>query len=84
MKDLKNVAMAVRRHGKVVLKGLMRAMYGTATAALFALAAYGFAMITTESGWVAVLEFLASTAVAVLGAAAVYAQGVDTKKGAKR
>ena len=84
MKSLNIAAKFVIRHGKILLKGFLRMMYGTLTAGLFAFAVYGFTKITAESGWVAVLEFLASVCVAVLGAILMYAQGVDVKKGVKR
>lgn len=82
MKGFKSVAKFVSRHGKILLKGFLRMVYGALTAGLFALAIYGFAIITTESGWTAVCEFIAATATAVVALSCMYSQGGSRKRGA--
>lgn len=84
MKGFKRLAKFVSRHGKILLKGFIRMMYGTLTAGLFAMAIYGFVMITSEAGWTAVCEFIAATATAVVALSCMYAQGASRKRGASR
>ena len=73
-------------HGvsKILLRGFIRMMYGTMTASLFAMAIWGLVMITTETGWTAVMEFGASVCTAVVATTGMYAMGGGVKKGAKR
>lgn len=68
-------------HGKILLKGFLRMMYGAMTAGLFVLAGYGFTAISSENGWTAVCEFVAAIATAVVGLACMYVQGGKCKKG---
>lgn len=84
MKEFKSVIKCIRYHGKILLRGFLRMMYGALTAGLFALAIGGFIMITTESGWVAVSEFIASICTAFVAVINMYAQGGGVKKGAKK
>ena len=84
MKDIKSVAKTIWHHTKILWKGFKRMVCGAATAGLIALAVYGFVMISTESGWTAVCDFIASTATMVVALSAMYAQGAGYKKGAKR
>jgi FtsH-binding integral membrane protein len=84
MKEFKAAFKVAGIHGKILLKGFLRTMYGALTAGLFALAICGYAMIITESGWVAVSEFVLSTCTAILAVICMYVQGGHAKKGAKR
>ena len=84
MKDFKSVAKTIWHNTKILFKGFKRTVYGAATAGLIALAVYGFVMISTESGWTAVCDFIASIATMVVALSAMYAQGAGYKKGAKR
>ena len=45
-------------HGKVMLRGAAKTLYGAAVAALVGLAGYGFATIPAEGGYAAVCEFM--------------------------
>lgn len=82
MKDFKSVWKIIRFHCRCLLKGFLRMMYGALTAGLFALAVYGFVMITSESGWIAVSEFVAAIATSVVALACMYAMGSPRKRGA--
>ena len=84
MIGFKSAARAIGIHGKVLWKGFIRMMFGALTAGLFALAIYGFVMVSTEGGWNAVCEFIAATATTVVALNCMYAQGTGKKKGAKR
>lgn len=72
----------VRLHTRIVIRGLLRTLYGTAVAGLIALAIYGFFSVTNESGWVAVWDFVASCATLVVALSNMYLIG-GCKKGGK-
>jgi hypothetical protein len=84
MKNFKRVVNTVKVHGKCLLKGFGRMAFGAATAGMIALAVYGFVMVTTETGWTAVSDFVASTALMLVALSCTYAMGGHAKKGAKR
>lgn len=84
MKGIKSAVEFASCHGKILLRGLIRMVYGALTACLFALAIYGFTMITSEAGWTAVCEFIAATATAVVALSCMYAMGAGRKRGATR
>ena len=84
MKGFRSVCETIGHHGKIALKGLVRMVYGAGTAGLIALAVYGFIMIPTEEGWVAVCEFIGSTATLVVALTCMYAIGAGRKRGAYR
>ena len=82
--DFKKTIRCVKHHSKILFKGFVRMMYGTATAGLLALAVYGFAMIPTEDGYIAVCDFIGSVATAVIGVTCMWDIGRDRKKGVKK
>lgn len=84
MKEFKSVMRYIRGCGKILLKGFIRMMYGALTAGLFAIAIGGFIMITSESGWVAVAEFIAAVCTIAVAVTNMYAIGGGVVKGAKR
>lgn len=73
-------ARAICYHGKIALKGFVRMIFGAGTACLLALAVYGLVMVSSESGWAAVCDFVASVATAVVGLACMYIQGGRCKR----
>lgn len=84
MKVFNRAAKFIGHHGTILLKGFIRMVYGALTTGLFALAIYGFAMITSEAGWTAVCEFIAATATALVALTAMYSQGRCRKRGVRR
>lgn len=84
MKNFKSVVNAVKAHGRCLLKGFGRMVFGAATAGLIAISVYGFVMVTTETGWDAVSDFVASSASMVVALTCTYTMGGHVKKGAKR
>ena len=84
MKNFKSVVNTVKAHGKCMLKGFARMVFGAATAGLIAVSIYGFVMVTTETGWNAVSDFVASSASMLVALSFTYAMGGHAKKGAKR
>lgn len=69
-------------HAKIAWRGFYRSLYGAAVAGLIAMAVYGFVSLTTETGWTAVCDFIASCATLVVALSNMYWMG-GRKKGAK-
>ena len=69
-------------HTKIVWRGFCRTLYGAAVAGLIAMAIYGFVSVTTETGWTAVCDFIASCATLVVALLNIYVMGCK-KKGEK-
>lgn len=84
MKDIKSATKAMALHGLILWKGFLRVLYGAATAGLFGLAGYGFAMIPAEGGYTAVCEFIVAIATGFVAMVCMYHQGCAKKKGAKK
>ena len=83
MSNFKSVWKVIRFHGRCLLKGFVRMMFGALTTGLFALAIYGFVMITSEAGWTAVCEFVAAIATSMVALACMYSMGSTRKRGAR-
>ena len=83
MINVKRFMKNVRFHVLVLLKGMMRMLFGTATAGLIGLAAYGFVTVSSEGGYMAVGDFLVALATVVVAGVCMYAMGCG-KKGAKK
>lgn len=71
-------------HGAILLKGLIRMLYGVLMAALIAAGVYGFAMIPYETGYIAVYEFIASTFVLCIAFGGVYLMAGNCQKEAAK
>jgi hypothetical protein len=80
MKDFKSVTNTVLRHGKVLFRGFTRMLYGTMTAITFAIAIYGFVMVSHEGGWTAVCDFIGAIATTCVAVTCMYAQGGGKRK----
>lgn len=74
MKELKDAA-------KTLCKGFVRTLYGTAISATIAMAVCGYASIPSESGYVAVCDFIVATATLCVAIGCMYAIGGKKKKG---
>lgn len=83
MINVKRFTKKVRYHGQVLLKGMMRMLFGTATAGLMGLAVYGFIMVGSKGGYLAVGEFLIDMACVIVAGTCMYTMG-GSKKGAKK
>jgi hypothetical protein len=79
---IKKFLTAVRFHTRVAWRGFCRTLYGAAVAGLIAFAIYGFVSVTTETGWTAVCDFIASCATLIVALSNMYWMGCN-KKGAK-
>ena len=80
--QIKKAWKAVKLHAKIAWRGFYRTVYGALVAGLVAMAIYGFASVTTETGWAAVCDFVASCATLVVALSNMYLMG-GRKKGAK-
>ena len=80
--QIKKAWKTLKFHAKIAWRGFCRTLYGAAVAGLIALAIYGFVSVTTETGWTAVCDFIASCATLVVALFNVYWMGCN-KKGAK-
>ena len=69
-------------HAKIAWRGFFRTVYGALVAGLLAMAVYGFVSVTTETGWTAVCDFIASCATLVVALLNMYLMG-GCKKGGK-
>jgi hypothetical protein len=74
----KNIA-SVRFHTKIVIRGLLRTIYGAAVAGLIGLAVFGFVCITKETGWDAVCDFITSCATLFVAVLNIYMMGRPRK-----
>ena len=80
--QIKKAWKAVKFRAKIAWRGFYRTLYGAAVAGLIALAIYGFVSVTSETGWTAVCDFIASCATLVVALLNMYVMGCK-KKGAK-
>lgn len=81
--SVKRMAKIVAFHGKILGKGFARMLCGMFTAGLLAVAVYAFAAIPSEGGYVAVSEFIAAVAAAVVAACCIYIMGGNPQKKGK-
>ena len=80
--QIKKVWSGFKFHATVMLRGFARAIYGALVAGLFLFAVYGFIATESEAGYVAVCDFIVSTATLVLALGNMYLMG-SRKRGAK-
>lgn len=82
-RNFKEVMQLIGFHCSILLRGFVKVLYGAAVAGLIGLAAYGFYMIPSEDGYVAVCDFIASIAMLSVALTSMYAFGQKRKKGAR-
>lgn len=80
--QIKKAWKMVKFHARVAWRGFYRTVYGALVAGLMAMAVYGFVSVTSETGWVAVWDFVASCATMLVALSNMYMMGAN-KKGAK-
>lgn len=82
MKEFKSIIKSIGYHAKILARGFVKMIAGATTAGLIALSVYGYCMIPTEGGYMAVCDFIGATAGAVMALCSMYAYG--RKRGAKK
>lgn len=78
--NIKSASKAIIRHGKILFRGFTRMLYGTLTAGAFAMAIYGFSMIPSEGGYIAVCDFIGAIATMGVAFTCMYHQGGGKRK----
>lgn len=81
--NFKKVMKQAKAHADIMLRGLARTLYGALIAGLIAFAVYGFVLIKSENGYVAVFDFIAACATLILALANAYLLG-SKRRGAKK
>ena len=76
---MKEVMQLIGFHCTVLFLGLVKVLYGAAVAGLIGLAAYGFAAIPFEDGYVAVCDFIGAIATLTVALTCTYAFGKKKK-----
>lgn len=78
----KRVLAKVIFHASILFRGLCKAVYGATITGLIVFSVYGFVAVSSEAGWTAVCDFVASCALLVVALGGMYLIGCR-KKGAK-
>ena len=78
----KRILAKVIFHASVLFRGLCKAVYGATITGLIVFSVYGFVAVSSETGWTAVCDFVASCALLVVALGGMYLIGCR-KKGAK-
>ena len=76
----KEVLRQICFHGKILLRGMAKTLFGTAVAGIMALAVYGFMTIPSEGGYTAVCEFIAACATLTIGLTSMYFFGCKRRR----
>lgn len=84
MKDGKfgDVLKHIKFHTCILVRGISRALYGTLVAGLFVVAVMGFVLVTIDSGYTAVFDFVAACATLAVALGSLYLLGCN--RGAKK
>lgn len=81
--NFKRVLKQVKFHADIMLRGLARTLYGALIAGLIAFAVYGFVLIKSENGYVAVFDFIAACATLTVALGNAYLLGSKRRGGKK-
>lgn len=82
--NYRNIVERIKFHSFVVLRGFIRTTFGAITAGMIGLAIYGFIMIESESGYLAVFDFVGSCALVIVAMCNVYLMGGKRHGGARK
>ena len=80
--EAKKIVRIAKDGAKNLARGFIRTVCGAAVAGLASLAVYGFATLSSEGGWTAVFNFIASCATMVVALSNMYLLGAR-KRGKK-
>jgi hypothetical protein len=79
--NYRNILEHLKFHSFVVLRGFVKTIFGAITAGMLGLAIYGFILIESESGYLAVFDFVGSCALVTVAMCNVYLMGGKRKRG---
>lgn len=79
-----NVLEQVKFHVGIMVRGIGRTLYGALIGGLIAVAVYGYVQIQSESGYLAVFDFIAASATLAIALCNVYLMGKRKKGKAKK
>lgn len=82
--SFKRMSRVIGYHFQILAKGFIKMLWGTMTAVAIGSAVYGFMMVPTEGGYVAVSDFLVSTLTMIVALGCMYIMGGKCKKEAKK
>lgn len=80
--DFRKTMDQAKHLGITVLRGFIRTLYGALIAGLIGISIYGFIAIESESGYIAVFDFIAACATLTVAVSNLYVMG--GKKHGKR
>ena len=80
--EAKKIVNTAKDGAKNLVRGFVRTVCGAAVAGLVSLSVYGFATLSSESGWTAVFNFIASCATMCVALSNMYLLGAR-KRGKK-
>ena len=72
---------SIRGIAKILCKGFIRTLSGTAISATIAMSVCGYVSIPSESGYIAVCDFIVATATLCVAIGCMYAIGGKKRKG---
>ena len=78
--DFREVIKRIARHGKIMLRGIVKVVYGAVVVGMICAAVYGFTVIPAEGGYAAVLDFTTAAAILIAALVAVYSAGGGKRK----
>lgn len=81
---LKKLSRMIAYHCSILLKGLIKMLWGTVLTAMIATAIYGFIAIPSEGGYDAVCDFLVSISTLGVALANIYLMGRNVGRGTKK
>jgi hypothetical protein len=81
--NIRNALEMVRFHASVLVRGFARTIYGAMIAILIGASIYGFISIGSETGYIAVVDFIVSVATLAFALINMYYIG-QKKRGAKK
>lgn len=80
--DFRKTVGLAKAIGLTFLRGLVRTLYGALISGLIGISIYGFIAIESETGYIAVFDFIAACATLAVGVSNLYVMG--GKKHGKR
>ena len=81
--NIRNILANASFHASILINGLARTLYGALIAGLIGVSVYGFVSIRSETGYIAVFDFIAAIATLVVALCNMYCIGKKKGRGKK-